>query len=129
MGVSYLLRRIIQTRPHDIAVVFGHRRQTWSEYHDRVRRLAGGLKALGVGPDDRVALLMINTDRHVETMIAAPWVGGVVVNLNYRWSPAELAEAIDDCTPKVLMLDDANLEVGLKLAEGRTDRIKLIYAG
>jgi long-chain acyl-CoA synthetase len=129
MGVSHLLRRIVQIRPHDTALVFGHRRQSWAEFHDRVRRLAGGLQSLGVGPNDRVALLMINNDRHVETMVGAPWAGGVVVNLNYRWSVAELGEAIDDCTPKVLMLDDANLEAGLKLAEGRTHRMKLVYAG
>jgi len=128
MGVSYLLRRTIQIRPHDIAVVFGERRQTWLEFHDRVRRLGGGLKSLGVGPDDRVACLMINTDRHVETMVAAPWVGGVIVNLNYRWSVPELKEAVADCTPRVLMVDDSNLATGRQLAASRPE-MRLVYAG
>ena len=72
MGISYLLRRAVQTRPNHTALIFGDRRQTWSQFHDRVTRLAGGFAALGVAPDDRIAAIMDNNDRYSETLIATP---------------------------------------------------------
>ncbi len=63
MGISYLLRRAVQTRADHTALIFGDRRQTWKQFHNRVIRLAGGFAALGVGPDDRVAAIMDNSDR------------------------------------------------------------------
>ena len=33
---------------------------TWREYGDRVRRIAGGLAALGVGRGDAVGIMLVN---------------------------------------------------------------------
>ena len=49
-----------------VAMMFENRRRTWIELADRVARLAGALKALGVGRGDRVAVLSLNQDRYVE---------------------------------------------------------------
>ncbi len=127
MGLSYLLRRAVQIRANHTALIFGDRRQTWSEFHSRVVRLAGGLKSLGIGPDDRVAAIMDNSDRYTEALIATPWVGGVIVGLNVRWSIAELRDALSEAAPKGLLLDDANLKVGSALA--RELGLKVVFAG
>jgi long-chain acyl-CoA synthetase len=127
MGISYLLRRAVQTRANHTALIFGDRRQTWAEFHGRVTRLAGGFAALGVGPDDRVAAIMDNNDRYSETLIATPWIGGVIVGLNFRWSINELRDAVRESAPKLLLLDDGNLKVGLELAAELG--ITTIYAG
>ncbi len=127
MGISYLLRRAVQTRANHTALIFGDRRQTWAEFHARVTRLAGGFAALGVGPDDRVAAIMDNNDRYSETLIATPWIGGVIVGLNFRWNINELRDAVRESAPKLLLLDDGNLKIGLELAAELG--ITTIYAG
>src|ERR1700761_6739376 len=127
MGISYLLRRAVQTRANHTALIFSDRRQTWGEFHARVTRLAGGFAALGVGPDDRIAAIMDNNDRYSETLIATPWIGGVIVGLNFRWNINELRDAVRESAPKLLLLDDGNLKVGLELAAELG--IKTIYAG
>ncbi|MDP9209678.1 MAG: AMP-binding protein, partial [Actinomycetota bacterium] len=43
----------------------GVRRTTYGEWAERVARLAGGLRDLGVGPGDRVATFCWNHDRHL----------------------------------------------------------------
>jgi fatty-acyl-CoA synthase len=43
----------------------GARRTTYGEWAERVARLAGGLRDLGVGPGDRVATFCWNHDRHL----------------------------------------------------------------
>jgi long-chain acyl-CoA synthetase len=127
MGISYLLRRAVQTRANHTALIFGDRRQTWAEFHERVTRLAAGFKALGVGPDDRIAAIMDNNDRYSETLIATPWIGGVIVGLNFRWNINELRDALRESAPKLLLLDDGNLEIGRALAEELN--VRTIYAG
>ena len=42
-----------------------------------------------------------------------------MVPLNTRWSAAELAYAVDDCGPVLLLADDAHLELARELGEGR----------
>jgi long-chain acyl-CoA synthetase len=127
MGLSYLLRRAVQTRANHPALIFKDRRQTWGEFHARVTRLAGGLKSLGIGPDDRVAAIMDNNDRYSETLIATPWIGGVIVGLNFRWNINELRDAIREAAPKILLLDDGNLAVGRTL--GNELGIRMVWAG
>jgi long-chain acyl-CoA synthetase len=127
MGISYLLRRAVQIRANHTALIFGSRRQTWAQFHHRVTRLAGGFSSLGIAPDDRVAVIMDNSDRYTESLIATPWIGGVIVGLNVRWSISELRDALRESGPKLLILDDANLAVGRTLAHELG--IKTLFAG
>src|ERR687894_2224569 len=48
---------------------------TWSEYADRVRRLAAGFAALGVGKGDTVALMLTNRPEFHFADAAAMHVG------------------------------------------------------
>ena len=100
------LHRSLQQRPNEVATVFGKRRQTWAQFGDRVARAAGALRALGVKPDDRVALMALNSDRYLEYYLATWWAGAVVNPVNVRWSPAEVAYSLDDCDTAVLIVDD-----------------------
>jgi long-chain acyl-CoA synthetase len=132
LGVTAMLKRTVQTRSNDTATVFGNRRQTWAQLYERVQRLAGGLQARGLTANARIALIMNNCDRYLETSLATAWAGGVVTPLNGRWSVLELADAVDDSTPTLLMVDDSNLQAGLELVEiskkaGNT--LRLIYSG
>src|SRR5215213_9875335 len=66
------------------AVATGGRTFTYAEHHERVRRLAGALKALGVEPGDRVATLLPNVHAMLELHYAVPGIGAVLVPLNTR---------------------------------------------
>ena len=107
MRVTQALRRNDQQIPHGVATIDGERRRTWRQLTERVARLAGGLKALGVAPGERVAVIGLNSDRHLEIFFAVPWAGGVIVPVNYRWSAAEIAFSLSDSGSRVLFIDRA----------------------
>ena len=90
MQVTMGLRRAALIRGNQTAVLDGSIRRSWREVQDRVARLAGALRAAGLGRGDRVAILMLNGHRYLELYYAVPWAGGVVMPLNIRLSPLEL---------------------------------------
>jgi len=60
-----------------------------------VNRLADGLSRLGAGPKDRVAVLLPNCHRFAELFLGVAQVGAVLIPLNVRLSPEELAGLIE----------------------------------
>lgn len=76
---------------------------TYAALDDRAARAASVLAALGVGREDRVAILCRNRIEFFEIMFACGKLGAVLVPLNWRAPAAELAPLLDDCAPKALL--------------------------
>lgn len=106
MYLTQGLHRAVQQHPDATATVFGDRHRTFAEVADRVARLAGGLRALGVAAGDRVAMLGLNSDRYHEYLLAVPWADAVLNPVNVRWSPAEIAYSLRDSGSRILFVDD-----------------------
>ncbi|MGI9413206.1 MAG: acyl-CoA synthetase, partial [Hyphomicrobiales bacterium] len=80
-------------------------------------RMASVLAGLGVEPGDRVALLSLNSLDAYCLFFAGPWMGAIVVPLNWRLSEPEQLQVLEDCTPRVLFCDRPHLEAALHLKE------------
>jgi len=115
MSITHGLHRWIQRRPERLATVFEGRRQSWTELGERVARLAGGLRALGLARGERIAVLLPNRDSYLELYFASAWLGAAIVPLNTRWSEPENLFALQDCGARILVFDDtfARLVPGL----------------
>ncbi|MGI5229451.1 acyl-CoA synthetase [Actinoallomurus sp. CA-142502] len=111
MYLTQTLHRAVQQDRRWPLTIFADRVRSAGECADRVGRLAAGLRALGVGRGDRVALLGANSDRFHESLLGVPWADAVVVPINHRWSPAEIGFAIGDCGANVLIVDEDLLPV------------------
>ena len=108
MYLTQLVHRGRQARAATVALVCGDQRRTYGEFFDRVARLAGALRARGVAPLDRIAVLSHNSIECFEIAFAAWWVGAVVCPVNNRWSVPEIVFSLHDCTPGVLFVDTAH---------------------
>jgi acyl-CoA synthetase (AMP-forming)/AMP-acid ligase II len=129
MGLTRALHASVQLRPDAVAVCFGDRQRTFLQFADRVARLAGALQSLGLQPNDRVAMLALNSDRYLEYLMAVPWAGAVLNPCNIRWTAPEITYSLDDSSSTVLIFDDAFASVATAIrANAKTVRT-LIYAG
>ncbi len=88
-----------------IAMVDGERRFTYREFDERIRRLASALRRRGIGPGDRVAVLVPNTAEALEPHFAVPMLGAVLVMLNIRLQAAELAWILNHSEARILLTD------------------------
>jgi long-chain acyl-CoA synthetase len=87
------------------------------ELHERATRLAGGLRRLGVGPGDRVVVLMANCPE-VGIAYNAIWrAGAVVTPAIFLLPPPELAHIVADSGAR-LILASPELEDNAREAAG-----------
>jgi acyl-CoA synthetase (AMP-forming)/AMP-acid ligase II len=100
------LHRSVQQRPDGVATICADRIRTFREQADRVARLAGALRTLGVRDGERVGILSLNSDRYAEVLLAVPWANGVVNPINIRWSDSEIIYGLKDSETTVLFVDD-----------------------
>jgi 3-oxocholest-4-en-26-oate---CoA ligase len=99
-------RTVAEIRPDRVAIVCGDRRLTFAEFDDRATRLACVLRDSGVGPDDKVAIMCVNSPEYLEAFYAAQKLGAVPVNVNYRYVGTELAYLLDNSDSVVLVFHD-----------------------
>jgi fatty-acyl-CoA synthase len=102
-GVGSWIARRARRTPDRVAVFHGDDRLTYAQLHDRVTRLAHGLRGLGVHRGDRVAYLGPNHPAFLETLFAAGTLGAILVPLNTRLAAPELARHLADSGSRTLI--------------------------
>ncbi|MBX9787646.1 MAG: long-chain-fatty-acid--CoA ligase [Pirellulales bacterium] len=129
MQVTQTLRRALTLYSDQIAVLDDPLQMTYRQFGDRVMRLAGVLRNLGIGDDDKVAILMLNGHRYLELFYATFWAGGVAVPLNIRLAPPELIFQLNESEAKVLVVDDT-FSLMLPAFEGKLHTVRhVVFAG
>lgn len=129
MSVTRGIHRSLRIHRHALATSCDGRRRNWAEFAERVAALAGAIRGIGVEKNDRVALLMANSDRYLECYAAVAWAGCVLVPLNTRWSERELQEAVADCRPCCIVVDHNFASLGQRIAQTSSRQPMIIYAG
>ncbi len=129
MQLTLALHRAQRLFPDKTAVVFAERRWTYTQFLDRVARLAGVLKGLGFQPGDRVAMLSHSSDRYLEFFFAAFWAGGIAVPVSTRYALPETTFLMQDCGAKILLVGDEFVEMAEALKPQCPDLAHMIHAG
>ena len=108
--------------PDGLALVAGDRRWSWAALDAETAATAGALRAAGIGPGERVAVLAANHPATVVLLFALRRVGAALVPLNVRLAPAELRAQRDRVRPGLLLADAERREVlpGAEPLEGWT---------
>ncbi len=99
------LRRSAAVFAAKTAVVDGEQRLDWRSFADLVSRTAGALRAAGIEPGDRVAVLAPNTLACLAAHFAVPLCSAVLVTINIRLSPGEIRYILEHAGAKLLIVD------------------------
>lgn len=91
-----LLDTAVERFADGIALDFYGATTTYRELGAQVAKAAEGLRALGVGRGDRVALILPNCPQHVVAFYAALRLGAIVVEHNPLYTAEELAYQLND---------------------------------
>ena len=95
-------RRARSLYPERECVVDGDQRLTYEQFFAHADRWSAALQRLVVGRGDRVAYISLNTASHLESFYAVPQIGAVLVPINFRLKPQEIAYIVQHCGAKVV---------------------------
>lgn len=107
--VHMFLDRVADTPDEDAyyyPVEGGWQESTWGQTHGLVEGLAAGLLALGVEPEDRVAIMASTRYEWVLAYLATLWAGGAVTAVPPTAGDDEVAALLADSGARVVLADD-----------------------
>jgi acetoacetyl-CoA synthetase len=79
---------------------------TWGELRERTAAIAGGLRALGVGPGDRVAAYLPNIPETIASFLACASLGAVWSSCSPDFGARSVVDRFAQIEPKVLLAVD-----------------------
>src|SRR5205814_4586400 len=88
---------------------------TYAQLQAQVNRAGNVFRAAGIGPEQRVAILLPDGAEFVAAFIGAMKIGAVPVPINTEAQPADLAFMLHDCRARALVAHTNHLSAATAL--------------
>jgi len=89
-------RHVREGRGGDVAIECGDRRITYGGLHESVNRTGSALRELGIRPEERVLLLMLDVPEMIFAFFGAVKIGAVPIPTNALWTPEDYEFVLRD---------------------------------
>ena len=103
MNTCELLEISSSIVPDRTAVIFENQKFSYKEINHRSNLLANAFSEMGIEKGDRIALLDVNSNQHIETYFAAAKLDAIYVPINYRLKEVELLKVLEAAKPKIVL--------------------------
>ncbi len=117
-SIGEILERNAHRVPERTALIYGDRRLSYRELDEQVNKTARAIFQLDVEKGDRIALMAYNTDLFVIAYYALLKLGAIVVPINVRLAPPELAYQLQDSGARMILYDDELTAVVMEATKG-----------
>jgi benzoate-CoA ligase family protein len=102
-------RNVLEGRGDKIAIECGDQRVTYQQLLERTNRAGNALRALGVRPEERVFLLLLDTPEFLYSFFGAIKIGAVAVPVNTQAKPNDYEYILNDCRARVAIVSESLL--------------------
>jgi fatty-acyl-CoA synthase len=129
--IKQLLHGALITAPRQEIVYQGKLRFTYTQFRERIGKLASALSALGVARGASVAVMDWDSHRYLECYFAVPMMGAVLQTVNIRLSPEQILYTINHARADVLLVhkDFAPLVESIKPKLETVSQFIMLYDG
>jgi long-chain acyl-CoA synthetase len=127
-SLGELLRERAAAHPDRDAIIIGHERISYREADRRANRVANGLLAAGLKPGARIALLDKNDANYFELQFGCAKAGMVLVPINWRLAPPEIAFIVKDAKSAMLFYGPEFVPV-VDAIKGELGNVPLVPVG
>ncbi len=100
----------VERTPDAVAIAYEQQTVSFAELNRRANRLAHHLRALGVSPDDRVAICVERSPDLVAAVLGVLKAGAAYLPMDTGAPQARLQYLLEDCAPKALVTHSAMRE-------------------
>jgi acyl-CoA synthetase (AMP-forming)/AMP-acid ligase II len=118
VNLADLFAAVAAAVPDRCALVCDGQRLSYRELSSRSERVGQHLIAAGIRPDDTVGLYMPNSVSYVNSLLGCMIARAVPVNINYRYTGAELAHLFGNAGLSALIVDAEYAALAAQVAPG-----------
>jgi benzoate-CoA ligase family protein len=104
VATYFVDRNVLEGRAENIAIECGNERVSYQHLLERTNRAGNALRSLGVRPEDRVLLLLLDSPEFLYSFFGAIKIGAVAVPVNTQAKPHEYEYILNDCRASVAVL-------------------------
>src|SRR5690348_8319193 len=108
-AIFFVDRHLEEGRGAKIAIECGEERVTYAQLAERVNRAGNALRTLGVRPEERVLLLLLDTPEFAYAFFGAIKIGAIAVPVNTHYKPHEYERVFNDCRASVAVVGESLL--------------------
>jgi benzoate-CoA ligase family protein len=105
-ATHFIDRHLQDGRGSKIAIECGDEQVTYTQLFERVNRFGNALKNLGVRPEERVALLLLDTPEFFYGFFGGIKMGAVPIPMNTMLKPAEYEYMLNDCRARIAIVSE-----------------------
>jgi long-chain acyl-CoA synthetase len=127
LNLGTILQATASDKPDKTVIIFDDRRLSYAELDRAARGVAAALRERGVGPGDRVALLVPNVPEFTIAYFGILYAGAAVVPINVLAAAPEVAYFLEDSDARLLIVHPLFEEAGRQGASQRG--VPVIVAG
>lgn len=109
VATHFIDRHITEGRAEKVAIECGDERVTYRQLFERVNRLGNVLREAGVGREERVAMLLLDTPDFAYCFFGIIKLGAVALPINTLLKPAEYEYILNDSRARVLIVSESLL--------------------
>ena len=113
--------------PDAPALACGETRRSWRAFEERGARVAAALAAAGLERGAKVGLYASNCNEYLEAQFGVFKAGRCPINVNYRYSEAELVYLLDNAEAEALVFD-ARFAPRVAAIREQLPQVKLLVA-
>ena len=117
-----IVRVNTQHQPDAVAIVFEDEEISYGQLDKRASQVANGIIAADVSPQTRIALIDKNASNFFEILFGTAKSNTVLVSVNWRLAPPEVAFVINDALAEILFVGPDYVE----LVEGILDQLTTV---
>src|SRR5215468_10561612 len=100
------LWRVAERAPGKTVLLFEGQEISYARLRQEALRWAGALRAWGLRPGERVALLLENSPAFLAAYLGTHLAGGIVVLVNTQYRQTELRHILSDAGVRLCLTDD-----------------------
>jgi benzoate-CoA ligase family protein len=128
-GVWLLDRHIEEGNGDRIALRCGGSSTTYAQLLDMTQRVSTGLRSLGVRPEERVAMVMLDTPEFVATFLGALRIGALPVLTNPLLPGRDLGRIVADSRARVIVVSHERAGSVLEILDGANEVQHVVSTG
>jgi benzoate-CoA ligase family protein len=108
-STHFVDRNVADGRGEKVAIECGGEQVTYRQLLERVNRCGNALKTLGIGREERVAMLLLDTPEFAYCFFGAIKIGAIALPINTLLKPHEYEYILNDSRARVVIVSESLL--------------------